>query len=208
MKFIVPIILFLDEDHQKSAQYLTNFHLEYGIKNSIQVLLCSIYYMVGFRNKTIFKHYVSKDRWDETRFQYFPQYPLKSMPKFSYYNSYESKWCRMCKNHYRYLSDYLGCMLEEYYFRYNSEHNLAEMYDFLRTLPYELAARRGLKLVSLKDSTKLQLPWKNLPIKFRKKDIIAGYRAYYKSIIPSALDAFIGTKRDIPDFLLDKPLYI
>ena len=208
MNFIVPIVLFLDKDVSKSARCLTNFHLEHGIRNSIQVLLCSIYYLIGFRNRTIFKHYVSKDRWDETRFKYFPQYPLNTMPKFSYYSSYESRWCRMCNDHYGYLSEYLGCMLEEHAFRYNSEHRMAEMHDFLRTLPFEIAVRRGLKLVSLKDKTRMQLPWKNLPVKFRKKDIIAGYRAYYRSIIPSALDAFIGTKRDIPDFLLDRPLYV
>ena len=204
MRFIVPILLFLDKDLQKSAQYLTSFHLEHGIRNSIQVLLCSVFYLVGLRNKTLFKHYVCKERWDETRFKYFPQYPLKSMPKFSYYNSQEARWCRKCYDHYRIVSDYLGFMLDEHVFRWGKEHMLWEMHDFLRILPMELSVRRGLLLPKLSDKSKIQLPWKNLPVKYRKRDIVAGYREYYKSIIASPLDAFVGTKRDVPDFLLDK----
>jgi hypothetical protein len=197
----------LDEDLDKSARCLTNPHLEHGIPNAIQVLMCSVFYMTGIRNKTIYKHYVCKERWDETRFRYFPRYPLKSMPKFSYYNSQEARWCRKCADHYRLVSDYLGAMLEEHAFRFGDEHPMWEMHDFLRALPMELSVRRGLLMPRLKDKARLQLPWKNLPIKYRKKNIIAGYRAYYRHIIDRDMlgphAAFVGTKRDVPDFLVD-----
>jgi hypothetical protein len=204
MKFIAPIILFLDKDLEKSAQSLTNIHLEICIKNSVQVLMCAIYYILGFRTKKIFKYYVSKERWDETKMKFMPQYPLNKMPKFSYYVSRESRWCRQCSDHYNYLVKYLECLLSEYSFRFNKDHPLYEMFYFLRTLPMELAIRKGIIFPKLKDKTKMQLPWKNLPVKFRKKNLIDGYREYYKSIIISPLDEFIGTKRDVPDFLVEK----
>lgn len=204
ISYQVPLLIFLDEDLRKSSQFLTNFHLEHGIRNAIQVLMCSAFYLVGIRNKTMFRHYVCKKRWDDTKFRNFPQYPLDSMPKFSYYNSQESRWCRKCSDHYRLISDYLGFMLDEHWFRYGHEHRLCEMHGFLRTFPMETFVRHGYSMPSLKDKSKLQLPWKNLPVMFRKKDIISGYRKYYRSIIASPLDAFIGTKRDVPEFLLDK----
>lgn len=203
MKFINPIILFLDNDPVKSASYLTNVHLEQGIKNSCQILLCSIYYMLGFRTKTIFKYYFCKERWEETRFKYFSNYPLKTIPKYSFYNSQESRWCRKCHDHYKYVVNYFESMLNEYAFRFNSDHPLYEMYDFLRILPMEMGVRYGFKFPKLKNKNQFQLPWKNLPLKYRRKDIILGYREYYKSTILSP-DAFIGTKRDVPDFILDK----
>lgn len=204
MKYIVPLLLFLDDDLMKSAQSLTNHHLCEGIDHSVQVLMCSIYYMVGIRSRTAFSHYVSKDRWERTRFEYFPQYPLKKMPRFAFYASEEAKWCRKCSNHYGIVADYLECMLEEFTFRTGKVHELAEMHGFLQQLPMEIAVRKGYRLPTLKEGSAIQLPWKNLPLKFRKKDIVSGYRAYYKSIIHGALAAFVGTKRDVPEFLVDE----
>jgi hypothetical protein len=50
----------------------------------------------------------------------------------------------------------------------------------------------------------MQLPWKNLPIQCRKKDLIEGYRKYYRNIVFDPIMAYVGTKRDVPDFLIDK----
>lgn len=157
--------------------------------------------MLGFRNKKIFKYYFSKDKWDETRFKYFANYPEKSIPKFTFYNSEESRWCRKCIDHYNYVWKYMSCMLDEYYFRFGKEHNLSEMCSFLKKLPMTIAVKHGLILSNLKNKNKFQLPWKNLPIEFRRKDIIKGYQAYYTSVIFNPLDAYIGTKREIPEFL-------
>jgi len=199
-----PILLFLDKDPEVSARYLTNYFLDRSIKYACQVLLCSTYYLLGFRNKTVFKYYFNKDRWDDTKFKYFPKYPLKTIPKFAFYNSEESRWCRKCSDHYRYVCKYLGYMLSEYEFRMNKEHKLVEMYPFLLKHQMELALSRGVRLVKLKDKSKFQLPWKNLPRKYRKKDIIKGYRLYYSSLVFSPVEAFIGTKREVPDFLWSK----
>jgi len=203
VRIIIPRLLFLDDDLKKSSQYLTQFHLEHMIRNSCQILMCCLYYILGFRSKNRFKYYFSKDRWDETRFKYIPNYPFKNIPKYTFYTSEESKWCRKCSNHYRYILKYLGFMLEEFAWRNGKEHELSEMHPFLHSAPMEIAVRFGIVLPKLKDKTKMQLPWKNIPLKFRKKDIIAGYRAYYKDIIGNLLFAFIGTKRDVPEFLYE-----
>lgn len=204
MRPITPRIIFLDYDLQKSAQYLTNHSLEMCIKSCVQILMCSIYYMLGFRTKSLFKYYFSKDKWKETRDKYFHTYPLTTAPTFSYYNSPESRWCRKCINHYNYISNYLWMLLDEYGFRFNKEHKLSEMYDFLYNLPLVLQLKYGLKIPKLKDESKMQLPWKNLPIQCRKKDLIEGYRKYYRNIVFDPIMAYVGTKRDVPDFLMDK----
>ena len=172
------------------------------IQDSCQILMCCLYYAFGFRTRTVFKYYFSKERWDETRFKYFPNYPLKTIPKYTFYTSPEARWCRKCENHYRYLLKYLGCMLEEYAFRYRKEHKLAEMHPFLSSTPMESALKLGIVMPHLRDKSRMQLPWKNLPIKYRKKNIISGYRLYYKDIVRNPLLAFLGSRRDVPEFLL------
>ena len=204
MRYIRPIVLFLDDDLETSAKYLTNFHLEYGIKAACQVLMCSLYYLLGYRTKFLFKHYFCKERWDSTRLENFPNYPLSTIPKYTFYNSEEARWCRRCQEHYNLMLKYFGFMLTEYTFRTNRIHQLADMYGFFGTFPMETALRKGYTFPHLKNKSKLQLPWKNLPVEFRRIDIVKGYRLYYRSLIPAPLVAFVGTKRDVPEFLCDK----
>lgn len=52
---------------------------------------------------------------------------------------------------------------------------------------------------------KITIEWKALPVKFRQKDIIAGYRAYYRAImLNNGVKQDDFTARDIPEFLLDE----
>jgi hypothetical protein len=204
MQYVRPIILFLDEDLKKSARSLTNYFLEKNISSTAQVLMCALFYFTGLRNRTLFKHYVSRERWDDTKFKYFRNYPLKSLPVYTFYNSEESRWCRKCLDHYNYVCDYLDELLAEYEFRFGKPHKEAEMGNFLREEPMSIAVGNGIIIPTLKNKSKFRLPWKNLPPKYRKKDIILGYRKYYSSIILSPLDAFVGSKRDVPDFLQKK----
>lgn len=204
MKIFHPVLIFLDENHDTSARYLTNQYLDFCIRNTCQVLMCSLFYSIGIRSKTFYKHYVCKERWADTKARFFPTYPLSTMPKFSFYNSQEARWCRKCQNHYYYLVDSLDSMLNEFSFRFNKDHELYEMADFLRFAPIKMQLSVRCRMATLKHASKLQLPWKNLPPKYRRKNIIQGYREFFRSQIPSPLDAYIGTKRDVPDFLVDK----
>lgn len=202
MRFFHPLILFLDEDTAVSASYLSERFLLDNIKNTCQVLICANLYMVGIRNKKICKWLFSKERKSESLNKYFMNWPLKTPPSFVKYTSEESKWCRKCKNHYDVVLDYFEALLNEYTYRHCKDHPLYEMLDYLKTIQYENSVRLGLKVVYV-PNLKICLPWKNLPLKYRKKDVIKGYREYYKSLIYNPYEEYSMTKRDIPDFVLE-----
>jgi hypothetical protein len=202
VKFVRPLIFFLDEDLHKSAQMLTNKYLETNIKNCCQVLVCSLLHMVGIRNKKACKYYFSKENKRESLQKFFPTWPLKESPKFVKYNSEESRWCRKCKNHYDVILNYLEELLNEYSFRFGHDHDLYEMLDFLKMEQYHISLRMGIHVVYVKN-LKIVLPWKNLPLKFRKRDIIAGYKAYYKSILIDPFFEYERSKRSIPEYIFD-----
>lgn len=201
MRFIHPIILFLDDDLNKSAQYLTNRFLNINIKNCCQILVCSLLYDVGIRSNRFCKYYFCRERKSESIQKFFPNWPLKEPPKFVNYNSQEAKWCRKCQNHFEVILRYFECLLDEYSFRYGHDHELYEMFDFMRLAPMECGLRTGVKLFYI-HNLKIVLPWKNLPIKFRRKDIIEGYRNYYCSQIVDPIMEYGNSKRGVPDFVI------
>lgn len=203
MRFSVkPLIIFLDEDPVKSSWVLSTRFIDYNIRNCVQVLVCANLYMVGIRNRKACSYYFGKERKTESLQRFFPNWPMKKPPSFVKYTSQESRWCRKCKNHYDVILGYLGALLEEFAFRRGVEHELQDMYDFLQTIQFENSLRLGIKVVFVK-GLKVVLPWKNLPLKYRKKDIIEGYRKYYKSLIIDPFYEYRDSKRDIPEWLLD-----
>ena len=202
MKFVQPLIFFLDEDLKKSSQMLTNKYLDMNIKNCCQVLVCSLLYIVGIRNKRACKYYFSKENKKESLHKFFPTWPLKEAPKFIKYNSQEAKWCRKCKNHYDVILKYFEELLNEYSFRFNHDHNLYEMFDFLSMEQFHISINLGIPVVFIKD-LKIILPWKNLPLKYRKRNIIEGYKAYYKSILIDPFFEYENSKRSIPEYLFE-----
>ena len=165
-------------------------------------MICSLLYMVGIRNKKACKFYFSKDRKTESLQKFFPEWTLKEAPKFVKYNSPESKWCRQCKNHYDVILTYFEKLLIEYSYRYGRDHELYDMLYFLKMEHYFLSLRFGYSIGYI-NGLKIHLPWKNLPLKYRKKDIIEGYRQYYKNLIIDPFFEYDGSKRDIPEFLFD-----
>jgi hypothetical protein len=201
MRFIHPIILFLDEDLQKSAQFLTNRFLSLNIKNCCQVLVCSLLYNVGIRSKRFCDYYFCNDRKEESIRKFFPTWPLKKPPSFVSYNSQEAKWCRKCQNHFEVILNYFEFLLDEYGFRYGHDHELYDMLYFMKIAPMDCSIRTGVRLVYVQN-LKIVLPWKNLPIRFRKRDIIEGYRNYYCTQIVDPMLDYENSKRDIPDFIL------
>ena len=50
---------------------------------------------------------------------------------------------------------------------------------------------------------KIVIPWKNLPLQYRKKNIIEGYRRYYRSVIHDPMTAYFGSKCNIPKWLMN-----
>lgn len=195
--------MFLSQDPSEAARFLNNPFLLENVKQSCQVLVCVLLYLSGIRSKKVHKFLFSKERKEETLRKFFPGWPLGSSPQFTLYNSPEARWARTCKNHYDYLVSFLEACLEEHSFRFGREHPLSELLGFFRMALYEMAFRN---LVSLPDvkGLKIVLPRKNLPPDCRRKDVVEGYRKWYRKRIGDPISEYVGTKRDVPEFLLGK----
>ena len=190
------LVWFLDEDMQRSAAMLTNKHLVKTISGCLQCLLSARFYFIGFRSAKFYKHYFDKVRKAETMDKYFPLWPLKMKPSYQGYNSKEGKWCRKCLEHYTFISNYLDVLLDEYMFRYGKEHGLAKFAEWNKIDAPALNIPAG----NLK---KVVLPWKVLNPKYRKADILAGYRLQYKHMLEKDGGVKLQdyAKRDVPEFL-------
>ena len=64
---------------------------------------------------------------------------------------------------------------------------------------YEISVKYGIRVVYIKD-LKIILPWKSLPVKYRKKNIIEGYRAYYVHQVFDPIGDYMGSSRNVPEF--------
>lgn len=190
-------IWFLDEDFVKSAQSLDNRRLNATISGCIQALVNARFWCAGIRSAKFYKYYFGKDKIIETMDKLFSYWPLRRPPGFLKFSSKESKWTRMCKNHYDYVLRYLDCLFTEYAYRFKREHEEAAFIE------WELvdAPKIQLKAANL---SKINLPWKNINPKYRSKDIIQSYRRQYKSTIGHPIEAYADVPRDIPSWLIDE----
>ena len=159
----------------------------------MQALICTRFYFIGLRNKKFYKYYFDKERKEETMERFFPLWPLKQSPKFMQYTSKESKWTRKCKEHYDYIKQYLDILLEEYLYRFDKEHGLAKFSEWLDFDAPKLNIPIG-------NISKIILPWKVLDIKYRRKNIIEGYRAYYVHQVFDPIGDYMGSSRNVPEF--------
>jgi hypothetical protein len=98
--------------------------------------------------------------------------------------------------------NYFEYLLNEYSYRFGKEHELYDMLDFLKMELFHITIRFGYNIPYI-ENLKIILPWKSLPIKFRRKNIIDGYKQYYKHIIIDPLFEYSYSKRDIPEFLFE-----
>ena len=194
-KFLKPNILFLDDDLEKSSQYLNNKNLSRNIRNVAQVILAILFYYKGIRSDRIFRYYFSKDNKTESIDRFLPTYPFDKI-SFNKYTSQEAKWGRKCLEHFSYLVTYFECLLNEWMYRFGKDHELYELLDFYKTMMFNMKIPKA-------NIKKIVLPYKNLPIRFRKRNLVEGYRKYYRSILVDPMAEYSKTKRDVPSFLLD-----
>lgn len=161
----------------------------------MKALITTRFYFIGIRNKKIYNYLFDNIRKDETMDKYFPLWPLKQKPSFMQYSSKESKWTRKCKEHYDYVKQYFNILLDEYTYRFGKEHDLQKLLEWL-----EFDA--PLLNIPLGKLSKITLPWKSIDKKFRRKNIIDGYRLQFMNSLEVKPDiAFLKTKRDTPKFV-------
>lgn len=193
-KFTV-YIWFLDADLQKSASFLTNGTLMKSIDGCIGAIISTYFYFIGIRSKKFYDYYFSKDNTDETMLRFFPNWPLNKKPHFSSYSHKESKWCRMCHENFDYIVSYLTVLLDEYAYRNGKSHINANFIDWLALdMPHMDFPYANVNVI---------LPWKTLDLKFRRENIIDGYRLKFMSTFEDddPFKAYHNVPRDIPEFV-------
>lgn len=194
-KTYIVHIWFLDADLQRSASFLTNKTLEKSIDGCIGALISTYFYFIGIRSKKFYNYYFSKENIDETMFKYFPNWPLRKKPSFSAYGRKESKWCKQCHENYDYLISYLSELLMEYTYRTGKSHVNNDILNWLSfDIPYFNFPYANINIT---------LPWKSLDLKYRKSNVIDGYRLKFMSQFEDddPFKAYNNVPRNIPDFV-------
>lgn len=191
-------IWFLDEDLQKSAQCLTDKALLRSIDGCIGALVSTVFYFVGIRSKKFYDYFFGKEHVAETMDRFFQSWPWKKKPSFSAYGRKESKWCRACHENCDYCLSYLEALVEEASWRSCGDASGYEMLlwakDKISSLDFPYA--------NIKNVT---LPWKCVDPKFRRVDIVQGYRLQFIDSFEDGdvFKAYGSCKRDIPVFALE-----
>ena len=189
-------IWFLDDDLQKSAQYQTNKSLVKSISGCMKALIAARFYFIGIRSKKIYDYMFDDAHREMTLETHFPMWPLQQKPGFLQYASKESKWTRKCKEHYDYVKQYFNILLDEYLYRFKKEHGLCKLAEWLEFDAPKIA-------IPAANMSKIIVPWKNIDIKWRRKNIIDGYRLQFMNTLEGKPEeVFMKTRRDIPDFVI------
>ena len=162
---------------------LDNKRLNSSIDGCIKALVDARLWCAGIKSAKFYKYYFGTDKILETMDKLFPCWPLHRPPGFLKFDSKESKWKKIKKNHYDYVLRYLNYLFTEYSYRFKREH---ESFKFIE---WELVDAPKIQLKDAKLS-KIVLPWKNINPKYRSKDIIESYRRQYKSIIGHPITAY------------------
>ena len=162
-------IWFLDQDLRTSAMFLTDKALLKSIDGCVGALLSTYFYMIGIRSKKFYDYFFSKENIQSTMDRFFPNWPLKKRPSFSAYGRKESKWCRSCLENYNCTKKYLGMLIDELEFRESTKNDAEAVLSWIEIdmPPFDLASI-GLSTVIF--------PWKAISPKFRRENVIDGYR--------------------------------
>lgn len=191
-------IWFLDKDLSKSAEYLTDKALLRSIDGCIGALVSTYFYMIGIRTKKFYDYFFAKERVQETVDRFFQNWPLSKKPSFAAYSRRESKWCKMCFENWSYVREYLEALLDEAAYRDGSEHPSA---SFLQWLDLDMP-RIDLPKARIDE---VVLPWKAIEPRFRRVDVIEGYRLQFMSTFEDGdpFKAYGSCRRDIPQFVVE-----
>lgn len=191
-------IWFLDDDLVKSANYLTDKALIRSIDGCIGALLSTYFYFIGIRSKKFYDYFFSKEQIRQTMDRFFPLWPLKKKPSFSAYGRKESKWCRMCKENFDFCKQYLEILLNEISYRSKINNENLQVLEWMNSsmpcidVPYA-------------NIDNVILPWKVIEPRFRRLNVIDGYRLQFMSMFEDGdpFKAYGSCSRDIPTFVIN-----
>lgn len=80
MKYYNVLVMFLDEDLDKSSKSFSDRFISPQINHINGILMSTLMYYVGIRSKRFYDYYFSKEKYSETIEKYFTNYPLKTKP--------------------------------------------------------------------------------------------------------------------------------
>lgn len=188
------LVWFLDQDLRKSAEYLTNDALARTIDGCFAVMCTALLYFAGVRNKKAYAYRFRREARDETMERFFPSWPFRRPPQLRHYSSRTAKWARMCGEHFRYVMSYFEALLDEHEYRTGRRHPLAAFAEWAGTCSARIPDAH---------IKKVYLPWKCLKLKYRRRDVIEGYRLQYADefLWGDPLRAYAGVDRDVPEFV-------
>lgn len=191
-------IWFLDDDLQKSAEYLNDDALQTTMNGCIGALVSAYMYFIGIRSKKFFSYFFSKDTVSSTMASKFPGWPGKKKPTFTAYGWRESKWCRSCHENFDYLCKYLSILVDECQYRSKEMHGKDTMLQWIE----DIIANVDFPYAGI---SKIYLPWKCIDPRYRRVDIVAGYRLQFMSKFEDndPFKAYGSCIRDIPQFVLE-----
>lgn len=202
-KSLIPFVWILDNNLNYSVQYLPNKYLISTIQHLISCLISTRYYYYGIRTPAIFKYKFSKEHKEETISDLFPNEnpnDIIGMHKFSFsnYANKTAKWSRKCREHYQTFVNYLGVCITEEYFRFGK---LKKSHEIGIILTKNDGFENKIPLGNLSN---IIFEWKCLPVKYRCKDVVEGYKKLFLSKIENPFEEYAMSKRDIPDFVMEK----
>lgn len=190
------LIWFLDEDLRKSAEYLTNAALCKTLEGCFSVAVTAMLHFAGVRSKKAYEYRFCRDRREETMERFFPGWPFRRLPQLKYYTNRTAKWARACREHFEYVMAYFDALEAEHELRFGRRHPLAGFSDWVCSGAAVSIPAGGVKNVVL--------PWKSLKLKFRRKDIVEGYRLQYMDVFlwGDPVAAYASSDRDVPEFVI------
>lgn len=105
----------------------------------------------------------------------------------------------MCREHVKYVLSYMFVLLDEYQYRRSRPHPSSRFADWAEVVDLP-------SVLPVSGQSNIVLPWKSLKMRFRRKDIIEGYRLQYIDTFlwQDPFGAYGGSNRDIPDFVVKK----
>jgi len=103
----------------------------------------------------------------------------------------------MCREHAEYILSYAEILFDERRYRSPKPDSAFKFTEWARDvrLPEDLPAS---------GQTNLVLPWKSLKTRFRRRDVLEGYRLQYMDTFlwQDPIGAYGCSGRDVPDFVI------
>ena len=207
-----PLVWFLSPNSKENASWLATKDLDSSIKNGVQILVCLQLWLSGIRTPRMFKYsfpMISRDdpdRFDkiatvkENAEKYFPEL-LADCPgfkfKFTFAKHTTTKWIRMCKEHFAFFSENLLVMTQEWNHRFPRKQHKLESAAYWLTSEIDVS-----QLPNLPKGETVIPDWRQIPPKYRLKDVFESYRRFYSICMTDVFEAYKDLTRPVPEFIL------